>query len=696
MRYVLQRIRGLWRSLLRLERPRQALVPWRAGGGSLVLLLCLLVSLLSSWPWLVEPNLRPGMAAPFTVRAPADATVIDSTALEQRRSQMLPRSQIKVVDPEANALLQDELEQRLQNVRQTIASDQRRPDSLNLSGKERRWLSGLTPRQLVGWELSLRKAQLRMLSQGVVANLSEGQLLEAASLQLENLPPPARSLGSRLLADSLQGRTNLRSDSFLSQRRIEDLLSSQGLPTIRVRRNDLITRQGEPISPQSFDVLEHFDLVNHRPRPLAWLARFSEAMAACGVMLLVMRRWRASLEPRQALLALAMLVLVQGFKLWLGNQASPLALLLPPTLLLAQGLGTAAGLAWLGVSSMLWPMPVQGLLVPQLGVAALVAAIAAVLAGRQRNRAQLLQMALLLPAGALLLQWLLLQIFGLRALEAGNAPISAGDLLQEALLVAGLLMAGLLLAPLVESFFGLLTRARLMELADLERPLLRRLSKEAPGTFEHTLMICGLAEEGARAIHADVDLIRTGALYHDVGKLHGPQWFIENQESGANPHDELDDPFASAAILQAHVDEGLRLARRHHLPRPLADFIPEHQGRLKMGYFLHQARERDPSVSEERFRYRGPAPRSRETAILMLADGCEAALRSLPPGTSEAEARAMVRRLVEARQNDGQLEGSGLSRAELELVIRAFVKVWKRMRHRRIPYPIPARKAFSA
>jgi membrane-associated HD superfamily phosphohydrolase len=115
-----------------------------------------------------------------------------------------------------------------------------------------------------------------------------------------------------------------------------------------------------------------------------------------------------------------------------------------------------------------------------------------------------------------------------------------------------------------------------------------------------------------------------------------------------------------------------------------------------MGYFLHQARERDPRVAEERFRYQGPIPRSRETAILMLADGCEAALRSLPPGTSETEARAMVRRIVEARQVDGQLADSGIGRAELELVIQAFVRVWKRMRHRRIPYPIPSRKAFSA
>jgi hypothetical protein len=442
------------------------------------------------------------------------------------------------------------------------------------------------------------------------------------------------------------------------------------------------------------DVLDYFGLSNRRPRPLLWLRAFLYAAAACGVMLLVMRRWRASLEPRQALLALAMLLVVQLVKLLLGPHASPLALLLPPTLLIAEGLGTPAGLAWLAIASLLWPYGLPASLEVRLLIAAAVAACAALLAGRQRNRAQLLQLAVLLPLVAAVLQTLALQL-GLGI--AAGSPLAVGpDLFSETLLVVGLLLAGLLLSPLIESSFGLLTRARLMELADLERPLLRRLSTEAPGTFEHTLMICGLAEEGARAIQADVDLIRTGALYHDVGKLHGPHWFIENQEEGTNPHDALDDPFGSAAILQAHVDEGLRLARRHHLPRPLADFIPEHQGTLKMGYFLHQARQRDPVVLEARFRYRGPIPRSRETAILMLADGCEAALRSLPPDTTQADAQAMVRRLVEARLSDGQLAASGLSRAELELVIRAFVRVWRRMRHRRIPYPIAPRKAFSA
>ena len=706
---LLRRWRQLWQRLLRLEAPRQALAPWRWSDGLAIVLMAALVALLSSWPWLVEPSLRPGIPSPFTVRAPKQATVVDTSALDQRRSLLGSRTHVHVADPRVDHALEQQLEGQLREVGRLAHNPQAGLGPVTLAPQERHWLAGLSAVDLKRWQQQLRAAQRRMLRQGLVASVARSQLEEAAALQLEGQPPPGRHLGGRLIAGSLLGRSNLRLDPALSQRLIEDLLTQQGLPTISVGRGDLIVRQGQLITPQSYDVLDYFGLINRRPLPLAWLVHFSEALAACGAIVLVSRRWRATLEPRQALLALAVLLVVQGFKLWLGPAVSPLALLVPPTLLLAQGLGTASGLAWLAGAALLWPIPLNGVLDGRLLVAAAVAAAAAVLAGRQRSRAQLLQLALLLPLVALVLQWLLLQAVSLQGVSLQAASLQGvsqrgsetalplpADLAGEAVLVMGLLMVGLLLSPLVESAFDLLTRARLLELADLERPLLRRLSCEAPGTFEHTLMICGLAEEGARAIHADVDLIRTGALYHDVGKLHGPHWFIENQGDGANPHDLLDDPEASAAILQAHVDEGLRLARRYRLPRPLADFIPEHQGTLKMGYFLHQARERNPAIPEERFRYRGPNPRSRETALLMLADGCEAALRSLPPNTSETEARAMVRRLIDGRWRDGQLAESGLGLAELELVVRSFVQVWRRMRHRRIPYPIAPRRGYSA
>ena len=662
----------------------------------MVMVLCLAVAMLSSMPWLIKPDLQPGSLAPFDAVAPKDAVVQDSTVLEQRRSSLVARSVVQVIDRESTEQLRQRLKQQLRQIRQlTENGSAARIGPVNLSTEEKQWLEKRKEDERLTWETAVMQAANRMLSQGLVSNLEVDQLRRAADLQVTGEAmeeQAARSLAGKLLASALRGSTNLRTDPNLSKQLIEEQLTKQGIPTIDVRKGDLITRKGEPISPQAYDVLDYFGKVRREPQPLIWFQRFIEALAACGVMLLVMRRERPGLEVRHALLAVALLLMVQAAKLWFQGSISPLAVLVPPTLVLTEGLGTGCGLVWMSVAALLWPEPGQGLGDGRLLVAATIAAAGALIAGRQRSRGQLLQLTVLLPLGALVGQWLLLQIQPLTGWYAwGSLNPTLDELATDALMLSVLLMLTLLIIPVLESSFGLLTRARLLELADQERPLLRRLSCEAPGTFEHTLMICSLAEEGARAIGADVDLIRTGSLYHDVGKLHAPGWFIENQKEEPNPHDDLDDPQASAAVLQAHVDEGLKLARRHRLPRPIADFIPEHQGTLKMGYFLHKARERDASVDERRFRYRGPAPRSRETAVLMLADGCEAALRSLPPDTSDQQARDTVRRIVEARYRDGQLRKSSLSRSEIELVIRAFVQVWRRMRHRRIPYPIPAR-----
>ncbi|MBM5806454.1 MAG: HDIG domain-containing protein, partial [Cyanobacteria bacterium M_surface_10_m2_179] len=534
----------LWRRLLRLEMPRQAVAPWRRRDGLSLILVSLLVALLSSWPWLVEPSLRPGVPAPFTVRAPKAATVVDSDALEQRRSQLGPRTHVQVVDPRINRELEQRLERQLQAIQRLTSSEQEQVAPLDLSPQERDWLGQESPQALRRWEDDLRQAQRLMLQQGLISSVASQQLVQAAQLHLQTLDEPGRGLGSRVVASSLQGRSNLRIDAALSQRLIEDLLTQQGIPTIKVREGELISRQGQPISNQAYAVLDYFGLVNRRPLVGAWLLHAGEALAGCAVLVLLLRQHHTSLEPRQALLALTLLLVVQGFKLWLGAAASPVALLVPATLLLAQGLSTTAGLGWVAIAALLWPVPLAPFNDQRILVAAAVAAVTALLAGRQRSRAQLLQLALLIPVGALLAEWLLLQLAVASGEGDGRLPVGA-DLPGEAVLLGGLLLGVLLISPMVESFFDLLTRARLLELADLQRPLLRRLSCEAPGTFEHTLMICGLAEEGGRAIQADIDLIRTGALYHDVGKLHGPQWFIENQEGGDNPHDKLDDPLLS-------------------------------------------------------------------------------------------------------------------------------------------------------
>ncbi len=695
-------LKRIWRSWVRYESPRRSVLKWSSTDKVGLIITCLIVAIISSWNLLIEPDLKPGVQSPFEASAPEDALVEDSEALQQKRSDLIPRTFVEVIDIQKSESLQKRLDRQLNELELVARSNEAaRISPINLTPKEKKWLSRRSDSTRKSWEKIIKTTSKKMLSQGLVKTLALDQLKEASFLQLSALGDqenPSRSLGSKLIANVFHGNSNLRMDRAKSQQLLEELITKQGIPTIQIKKGDLIISKGESISPQAYDVLDHFGMITRSPRPLEWFSSFSESLTSCWVLLLIMRREKPRLLARHGLFALGLLFIAQLSKIWFGAAVSPLAILVPPTLLLSQGVGTTSALAWMAIASLLWPIPVSGIGEGRLIVAAVTGALVAFQAGRMRSRAQLLQMSVLLPFGALISEWLFLRSqLGPANSAWGKLAPNSEALVSEAVVLGAILMFSILLIPILESTFGLITKARLMELADQERPLLRRLSIEAPGTFEHTLMICGLAEEGARAIGADIDLIRTGGLYHDIGKLHAPNWFIENQEEGINPHDEINDPYVSANVLQAHVDEGLKLAKKHRLPGPIAEFIPEHQGTLKMGYFLHQARQKEPSIPESKFRYKGPIPGSRETAILMLADGCEAALRALDPNATNGEASSTVRRIVESRQRDGQLKESSLRRTEIELVIRSFVNVWRRMRHRRIQYPISSPKTtFSA
>ena len=653
-----------------------------------IVLAALLVGAISGWPLLREPVLAVGAIAEQDYRAPASAEVIDRSALKARRSDLGLHTVVHVIDDQQNLLLVESLERGIRELRRSIATDNLAVPPIDLSKEELEDQQQLNDKEREIWEQEILQAQQRMLAQGLVASISEQSLRGAAQQQLFSLPEQQQEVGAKLLIRSLLGQTNLRADPDLTRQLTEKLLN-QNAEVIEVNGGDLIVSRGEQINSRQFDVLDYFNFVPRRLQLEDWAWRFGEAVLGSWLVVQVARRWNPRLEPQHGLALLLTMALVQWAKLWLSAAVSPLAVLVPPTFLLAEVMGAGAALGWLAVASALWPFPMDNSGLLRVLIAVSIAVIAALMAGHQRSRAQLLQTATLLTLVALLLQMLTFRVAEQMGLSVGL--LSSLEPLGEGLLMGVILLLVLNLAPALESSCGLVSRSRLLELADLQRPLLRRLSKEAPGTFEHTLMICGLAEEGARAIGADVDLVRTGSLYHDIGKLHQPQWFIENQSDGLNPHELLEDPWASAKVLQAHVDEGLRMARRARLPQSVCDFIPEHQGTMRMEYFWHAAQKHSSAVKEKDFRYRGPTPRSRETGIQMLADSCEAALRSLPPEVSEEEAHSTVHRIVDSRIRDRQMDQSGLNPMELELVVDAFVKVWKRMRHHRIPYPI-ARK----
>ncbi len=247
----------------------------------------------------------------------------------------------------------------------------------------------------------------------------------------------------------------------------------------------------------------------------------------------------------------------------------------------------------------------------------------------------------------------------------------------------------LALLPYLESILGLLTPFKLAELGNPNQPLLRKLREEAPGTYEHSLRVSRLSEEASNAIGANTALIRTGLLYHDIGKTYKPNYFIENLFGRPNPHTTLDDPEESARIIIAHVPEGIKLAQKGRLPQAIIDFIPMHQGTTVTNYFYIKAVNRygQNSVNREVFRYPGPKPHSRETGIAMMADSAEAALKSMTDIRDESSAKALIDKIIQARIDEGELSNAGFSSDELEKISDAFVVAWRAMNHERIKYP---------
>jgi putative nucleotidyltransferase with HDIG domain len=246
--------------------------------------------------------------------------------------------------------------------------------------------------------------------------------------------------------------------------------------------------------------------------------------------------------------------------------------------------------------------------------------------------------------------------------------------------------AGLL--PVSESLFGILTDVRLLELSNADLPVLGQLALRAPGTNQHSHAVGRLAEDASRAIGANSLLTRIGALYHDIGKLAAPDMFVENQRGGVNPHDRLR-PSQSARIITSHVTYGLKLAREIGLPRQIADFIPQHHGTRTLHFFLRKAQAEAPdgeNVDEKEFRYPGPKPQFKEAAVMMLADSCEAAARSLAKPDPE-NIQTIVNKIFDAIVSDGQLDECDLSLRELTKIRESIIASLTAIYHARIDYP---------
>ena len=532
-------------------------------------------------------------------------------------------------------------------------------------------------------DAGIRASARRILAQGIAPGLPSSLLQQAVNLQVQALvPTPAEALATELLLSAL--RPNLKQDAEQNRQKREQAALAVPPVMLEVQPGEVIVQAGEVIDQSDFVLLDHFGLSR---REINWLGLVRQAgfvVGAIGIFRLVEWKFNPKLRHSDRLLVL----LLSLSPPLLAAVGIPYTSLPAVGILLGSFYGAPLSATIIILLTAILPIGLDIGWLPLLSGAA-GGILGSIIAGRMRSREELA----LLGGGVGITQGLVYLLLNLIVSAATGSIWSLGVREVGLFALSGLAwsIVALGLSPYLEHLFDLVTPIRLAELANPNRPLLKRLATEAPGTFQHTLFVATLAEAAAKAIGCNVELVRAGTLYHDIGKLHDALGFIENQMGGPNKHDQINDPWRSAAIIKKHVSEGLVMARKHRLPVEIRRFIPEHQGTMLIAYFYHQAQQlaqQDPSIKvlEADFRYDGPIPQSRETGIVNLADSCEAALRSLRDATPET-ALATVNKILRARWQDNQLVDSGLKREELARIAVIFVEVWQQFHHKRIAYP---------
>ena len=565
-----------------------------------------------------------------------------------------------------------------------------------LSDAARTTLEGLTAD---AWK-SVRDEAARVLGQVERAELRDSDVattrIGIASRILGDLTPAEQALAAELIAPLIVPNSTF-SQALTDQARTAAM---QSVPphVVQIQQGEIIVDKGHPVTPEEMEKVDAFNL-NAPTLDFARLGGFVLlAFLLVALILAWVWRFRPALWHRNnVLFLLGLVVVVTTFALKITAGRSILPFFLPTAAagilvaILLDGSTAMVLMAALGIIA----GAVNG---TSLEMATYVflggfAGIVAVRRGDRLNAFVQAGFAIALVDGIVISIFSLLggrdligilQLYGASLAAAGGSAIAA---------VGSFAVLG--------NLFGILTVFQLLELANPSQSLLRRLVVETPGTYHHSIMVGNLAERAAEAIGADALLTRVAAYHHDIGKLTNPAAFIENQAGGENIHDELD-PEVSAQIVKQHVVDGIDLAYRSKLPKTLIAFIPQHHGTAIMSYFYSRARElaAEPygglrttdgaaaadAVDERKFRHAGPKPQSREAALIMLADGVEASVRSLS-SRDEPAIRAMVGRIIEERIADGQFDECDLTLRDIERIREAFVGQLLGMYHQRIAYP---------
>jgi putative nucleotidyltransferase with HDIG domain len=510
------------------------------------------------------------------------------------------------------------------------------------------------------------------------------------------LEKPERTLAAELIAPLVVPNSSF--SQSLTTRATARAVDAVPDVVVDYSQNETIVRKGEKITPVILEAINEFGLTESKPD----IARLGGWVVLSGLIVGLLLGWVWRFRPQlwhrtNALVLIGLVVVGMTLLLKITAFRAGLPFVLPSAaagMLLAILLDSGVATVVLAVLAIV-AGAVNGNEV-EMAAYLFFGGLAGIITIRRGDRFQVFLQAGLVVA---IVNVLVVAMFGFLGSHDARGVI---ELMGASVLsAAGSAIAAVGSFAVLGSVFGILTVFQLLELANPSQPLLRRLLIETPGTYHHSLMVGNLAERAAEAIGADPLLTRVAAYYHDVGKLANPLAFIENQAGGENIHDELD-PETSAQILKQHTADGIDIAYKAKLPKSLIAFIPQHHGTAVMSYFYARAKgaaagpyggpqtadgaRAAAAIDERRFRHSGPKPQTREAALIMLADGVEASVRSLS-SRDEPAIRAMVARIIDERLSDGQFDECDLTLRDVEKIKEAFVQQLLGMYHQRIAYP---------
>ena len=526
------------------------------------------------------------------------------------------------------------------------------------------------------------------------------EYLRQFHMEFSDLRQPDQALLIKYLEDTLFP-TLLYNRSETESRRAEAILRVQPVE-LQIRQGQTIVRSGEQVTP---NILLQMNAMKklQRPRSLVW--QFGGYFLLAVILFYSLWRYIVfyQVRHRQIRNHMTLMLVVIASELLAMRLATALADILSERFprfhdpsILYYGIPFAFGALLitllvdvnLGILSSLTLAILAGVFYGDINLAAylIIGSLAGIYSIRQyKDRAAILKAGLTIG---------IVNILCLASLDIlRQIGLNLTDVLDQFVLalLSGMLAAALasMLLPALEALFKIVTDIRLLELSNLNAPILRRLSVEAPGTYHHSLMVATLAEVAAESVGANSLLARVAAYYHDLGKLLKPEYFVENQSYGSNKHEEIP-PDVSSAILASHVKDGLQLAKESGLPQRITDMIPQHHGTRVMTYFYQKAKDamigKAGEIDEASFRYPGPKPQSKEAAIIMMADSVEAASRTLSE-PAPALVQGMIDRLIDDIVRDDQCNECDITLRDVQLVKESFLKILTGIFHHRIDYP---------